>query len=265
MKSLILSFLLTGFIFFAFMGLIDSNNQKWVSKIPQSVSYLLLFAFGIAYLLAFSWGIKGIMQGQRIANFFGILLSLLGIGLFWFGFSMEKSKAKVGQFDTKLSTENIKDIDALQPILEQAHLQPSAIKMLAYWDLFHSQDSIAICMQKGRIIGINIQKLALNDVSCLSRLSELSSVTINFCGLSNIKNLRLLRAERLNLNNNLLENLTGIDAPKVKWLDIENNKLTTLNGIEGLPQAQYFNYGGNMITDFSAVHKHPFLKHLIIK
>ena len=75
-------------------------------------------------------------------------------------------------------------------------------------------------------------------------------------------NLILPKAERLNLNNNLLSNLLGIDAPKVKWLDVENNKLESLKGIENIPNAMYFNYAGNSITDFSATINHSFLNNL---
>lgn len=267
MKSLILSLILTGFVFYAFMTLIDSNNQTWVSKIPVSIGYLLIIGLGIAYLTALYWGITGIMQGQRLANLGGVLLSLLGVGLFAFGFSMEmgKGKAKSGQFDTTLTTENTKDIEALKPILEQANLKPSDIKMLTYWDLLQSQSKLAVCMQKGRVIGLSIKNVKLQDVSCISKLSELSSLTLNSCEIKAIKNLQLPHAERLNLNNNLLENLTGIEAPNVKWLDVENNKLGSFEGIENLPQTQYFNYGGNSVTDYSALQNHPFLNQLASK
>lgn len=267
MKSLLLSFILTCFITYSFMSLIDSNAQSWVSKLPNWSAFPIITLLGIAYLIALYWGVTGIMREQRVANGLGIFLSLCGIGLFWFGMMMEagKSKAKEGQFDYVLAPQNLKDIEALQPILEQGNLKPEDIKMLAYWDLFKSQDTVAICMQKGRIIGINIKNIKINDISCLEKLPQLSSLTLNNCGLSEIKNLDLPKAERLNLNNNSLENLTGINAPMVKWLDVENNQLSSLGGIEKLPQAQYFNYSGNEITDYSAAKNHPFLNHLITK
>jgi hypothetical protein len=267
MKSLLLSLLLTGFVFFSFMSLIDQNTQSWLNKIPTWTAYPVIIILAIAYLTALYWGVTGIIQEQRLANGFGILLSLLGIGLFLVGFTMElgKNKEKVGQFDHQLTPENINDINALQAILEQAKLSKNDIKLLTYWDLPQSEAKLAVCIQKGHIIGISLKNVALTDVSYLSNLPALASVTINKCKLKNIKNLRLLRADRLNLNNNLLENLTGIEAPNVKWLDVENNNLSSLIGIENLPQAQYFNFAGNTITDFSAAKKHSFLNHLAIK
>ncbi len=94
MKSLVLSLLLTGFIFYAFINFIELNNQTWVSKVSSSVEYILIIGLGIGYLVAFYWGVSGIINGQRIANFFGTLLSLFGIGLFLFGYSTETEKQK---------------------------------------------------------------------------------------------------------------------------------------------------------------------------
>lgn len=150
----------------------------------------------------------------------------------------------------------------LQPILDQCHLAKNSIKMVEYWNLFSSNDTISICMNKNKIIGLSIKNVVITDVSCISKLDNLSSLTINNCGLIKIVNLILPKAERLNLNNNLLSNLLGIDAPKVKWLDVENNKLESLKGIENIPNAMYFNYAGNSITDFSATINHSFLNNL---
>lgn len=267
MKSFILSVLLTGFLFYAFISLIDPNNQTWVSKISSSVGYLFIIGLGIGYFVAFYWGVSGIINGQRIANLLGILISLFGLGLFLFGYSMEmgKGKAKPGQFDTSLTTENTTDIVALQPLLEQANLKKSDIKLLTYWDLLQSKDKFAVCMQKERVIGLSINNVKLQDISCISELSGLSSLTLNGCEITVIENLRLPRAERLNLNNNLLKNLTGIEALNVKWLDVENNRLSSFEGIDKLPQAQYFNYKGNNVIDYSALINHPYLKPISVK
>jgi hypothetical protein len=188
----------------------------------------------------------------------------VSFGLFY-GNGKRTSQAKPGQFDTSLTTKNTKDVVALQPLLEQANLKNSDIKLLTYCDLIHSKDTFALCMQKESVIGLNIKNIKLQDVSCISKLSQLSSLTLNNCEITAIKNLRLPRAERLNLNNNLLENLTGIEAPNVKWLEVENNKLSSFKGIENLPQAQYFNYDGNIVIDFSDLINHPCLKPVSVK
>lgn len=97
MKSLVLSLLLTGFIFYAFINFIELNNQTWVSKISSSVEYILIIGLGIGYLVAFYWGVSGIINEQPIANFLGTLLSLFGIGLFLLGYSTETEKEKPHQ------------------------------------------------------------------------------------------------------------------------------------------------------------------------
>lgn len=266
MKSLILSLLLTFFIAYSFISALDPNAQSWLSKLPLWSLYPILIVLGIAYLLALYWGVTGIIQGQRLANGIGILFSFFGIGLFWFGISMEmnKGKAAKGQFDYALTAQNMMDIDALQPILDQAHLPKGDIIMLTYWDLFKSEDKIAVCMQKGQIIGLSVKNVNLSDISCIAKLGALSSLTLDNCALTKIENLLLLKAERLNLNNNQLKNLSGLNAPKVKYLDVENNQLISLEGIENLPQAQYVNFQGNPITDFSAAKNHAFLQYLSI-
>lgn len=264
MRSFILSLILTALVAYAFMSVMDSNAPSWVKNLPDWSAYPIIIVLGVAYLLALYWGVRGILQGQRLANGLGILMSLYGVGLFWFGISMEmgNGKATEGQFDYVLVPQNLMDIDALQPILDQAHLKQTDIKMLTFWDLFKSQDTIAICMQKGRIIGLSIKNVKINDVSCLSKLPELSMLTLKNCDLSQIENLYLDKLGRLNLNNNKLKNLTGINAPQVKWLDVENNQLSSLEGIEKFPQAEYSSFRGNPITDFSAAKSHQFLSYL---
>lgn len=264
MKSLLFASILTCFTAYLFMSLIDTNNQHWLLKIPSWFGFPIIITICVAYLIALFFGVKGIFQEQRFANAIGILLSVFGIILFVLIISMQigKNKARKGQFDYIITAENSTEISMLQPILDQCHLAKNSIKMVEYWNLFSSNDTISICMNKNKIIGLSIKNVVITDVSCISKLDNLSSLTINNCGLIKIENLILPKAERLNLNNNLLSNLLGIDAPKVKWLDVENNKLESLKGIENIPNAMYFNYAGNSITDFSATINHSFLNNL---
>ncbi len=267
MKSLLFASILTCLTAYLFMSLIDTNNQHWLLKIPSWLGFPIIITIGVAYLIALYLGVKGIFQELRFSNAIGILLSVFGIILFVMIISMQigKNKARKGQFDYIITAENSTEISILQPILDQCHLSKNSIKMVEYWNLFSSKDTIAVCMQKNKIIGLGIKNVVITDVSCISKLDHLSSLTINNCGLIKIENLVLPKAERLNLNNNLLSNLLGIDAPKVKWLDVENNKLMSLKGIENIPNAQYFNYAGNTIIDFSATANHNYLKILNIK
>jgi hypothetical protein len=252
MKSLIISLILSFFVGFSFMSLIDPNSQSWVSKLPTWMIYPVVIALIIGYLITLYWGFSGMWHTQRLANFGGFILSVLGLGIIGAGFYMQMGNdtAKEGQFEYSQTAENLREIALLKPILEQAKLKESDIKMLTYWHLIQSKDGIAICMQQGKIIGLNIKNISLKDVSCISKLSNLASLTLNNCDLTKIENLNLPKAERLNLNNNKLTNLTGIVAPKVKWLDLDYNQLNTWEGIANLPQAQYVSYAGNAITDF---------------
>ncbi len=257
MKSLLLSLIISTLVAFSFMSLMDPNSQNWVSKLPNWIIYPIIIAVLIGYLIGLYWGFSGMWHTERLKNFFGFLISCCGLGVIGLGFYMQmgKSMAKEGQFDYTQTTQNSTEVEMLQPILEQVHLKQSNIKMLTYWDLLTSTDTIALCMQQGNIIGLSINHVTLTDVSCISKLPKLSALKLNHCGLTKIENLNLPHAERLNLNNNLLKNLTGIIAPNVKWLDVENNQLNSWEGVKNLPQAQYVNYAGNAITDFPRARK----------
>jgi hypothetical protein len=263
MKSLLLSLFLTIFVGYIFASLIDPNTSSWFSKLPTWAIYPFAIVMCIAYLVALYWGFTGIMQGQRLANFFGIMLCLMGLGLFVYALMMSagKGQAKDGQFEYALNAQSA-DTEAIKPILSQANLQEKDIAFVDFWNLSSSQAKFSVCVQKGEIIGMSIKNATLSDVSSLSNLHALSQLSLNHCGLTKIENLNLVKAERLNLDDNSLENLTGINAPKVKWLDVKNNKLSSLEGIQNLPEARYFNYGGNEIKDFSAAKGHQFLDNL---
>ncbi|MBK9736983.1 MAG: hypothetical protein IPO92_19340 [Saprospiraceae bacterium] len=263
MKSLLLSLAVTGILGYIFATLMDQNANSWLLKLPTWVAYILMVLCIIAYILTLYLGLTKIIYGQRLANLGGIVLSVFGICLFVMIILMEKgqNKAKPGQLDFAFA-KGSEDLASIQPILTQTKLTILDIKFVSFWELLNSNDLITVCLQKGNIIGLSIKKSQLSDIACLSKLEKLSALIINDCGLSKIENLHLPKAERLNLNNNNLNDLMGIVAPKVKWLDVENNKLCNLQGIQNLPKAQYFNYQGNKIIDYSATHDHAFLNNL---
>jgi hypothetical protein len=268
MKSLLISLALMGFVFYGFMTLIDSNSRSEVSQIPGWTIYPILYSIGAGYLLALYLGVVGITQQQRLANGAGILVSLVGLGLIGAGVLMvsRQGEAAEGQFDYEWNAKNSADLALIQPILDQAHLDKSNIKLLTFWDLTQSDAPIAACVQKGHIIGFRVQNMPLTDVSCFSKLPQLAALSLIKCNLNQPPNLNLPRAERLTLNHNNLTDLSGIVAPNVKWLSVENNQLRTLSGVENLPQAQYVSFAKNpRLIDYSAAQNHPQLSALAAK
>jgi hypothetical protein len=137
MKSLVLSTILTTLVALTFMSLIDSNSQSWVTKLPSWTAIPMVVTLIIAYLIALYWGFFGMWHTQKLANFFGFLLSLAGLGIMGFGVYMQmaKSTATEGQFEYSQTAENSSEIKILQPIFEQTKLKQSDVKMLTYWEL----------------------------------------------------------------------------------------------------------------------------------
>lgn len=267
MRSLLLSVVLSGLVFYALATMLDTKNQTWLSKLPTTWGYLLSVVICLGYLLSLYWGFSRIGYEQRVANFSGILLSLCGLGCFLaaYFFAAGKNEAHADQFDREWLQEGSKDFVSLQAILRQLDRKPGDVKLLTYWNLLQSKDQIAVCSQQGEVIGLAIHDVKMYDLSVVSRLTGLRALILNNCQITNLKDLKLPQAERLNLNNNLLTDLQGIEAPKVKWLDLGNNPLRSFKGIENLPVAQYFTCEGIPQADRSALANHPFLATLNTK
>lgn len=166
MRSLLLSIVLSGLVFYALATMLDSKNQNWLAKLPPSLGTVSIIGLCLGYLVALYWGFSRIGHEQRIANFVGIVFSLGGLSFFIAGFAFAngKNEATTNQFDQTFLDKSSRDFEALQSILKQTNVNKSDVKLLTYWDLLQAKDQMAICLQNGQVIGLAINKVKMDDL-----------------------------------------------------------------------------------------------------
>ena len=112
----------------------------------------------------------------------------------------------------------------------------------------------------GRLIYLEklvMEDLILNDLSMLSGLSQLKSVTIRNCPLS-AKDLHTLsnlpNLENLTLDNCSLSNISALsEAPNLVSLDLRNNAIQDLSGLSFMEKLTNLNLSGNALTSLNAL------------
>ncbi|RFS16347.1 leucine-rich repeat domain-containing protein [Emticicia sp. C21] len=243
-KSFFISLILTIFFGYSFtIGL--TTKDSFLQKIPDWGGFTILIGGGMLYILAFWWGLRGFPQHK--------LLSLMSLGMSGFGLacyavviSMQLGKGKPykGQFDYDLSKIPAKEQAAVRSLAKQIGVPENEIHATEYWKL--REFPMAICIQKGHVIGVNVNDKAITDVSVLSALPELSGLYLKGTHLKDLSDLQSPKLNRLELQQNDFTDLTSFSGlPNVEWLFIDNNQLKTLEGIEQMPKLKEKSFSGN--------------------
>lgn len=102
----------------------------------------------------------------------------------------------------------------------------------------------------------------LDNISLLSNLKELQSITIENKKISDISSLASLKKiQVLSLDGNNIDNLNVIkNLTSLKVLRIANNKIKSLDGIENLVNLEQISFAGNSICNITPLKKLPKLK-----
>lgn len=243
-KSFFLSLLLTIFFGYSFtVGL--TTKGYFMQRIPDWGGFTILIAGGILYILAFWWGLRGFPQHK--------FLSLMSLGMSGFGLacyavviSMELSRGKpsLGQFDYDLSKIPAQEQAAIRSLAKQIGIPENEIHVTEYWKL--REFPMAICIQKGHVIGVSVTDKTITDVSVLSALPELSGLYLKGTHLKDLSDLKSPKLGRLELQQNEFTDLTSFSGvPNLEWLFIDNNHLKTLDGIEQMPKLKQKSFSEN--------------------
>ncbi len=235
MKSFVLSFLLTAFIFIYFMCLFDAKVNAYIRKLPDLFFIVTVALLFIGYIIALYWGITGIVKGERIFNFMGIGLSLIGLGLYWLAYMTNKGNGKEaeGQFEHDVTRIEAGQQATVYALLKQTNTSVSDVQFVAYWGMNKNPADFVLCVQKGNIIALQIKNKALPDVQSISQLKQLTWLVLEHCGLKSMEGLHLPQLQRLSVDHNLLTNLNGFEnSPNVAWLNFSNNPITDSSALK---------------------------------
>ncbi|MBA4850818.1 hypothetical protein [Emticicia sp. BO119] len=243
-KSFFLSLVLTLFLGYSLtVGL--TTKGSFLYKIPDWGGYILLITTGILYILAFWWGIRGFLE-HKFLSLISLGLSGFGIACYALFISMEIDRGKPSprQFEYDLSEIPAQEQAAILSFAKQTRTPESEIRLTEYWKL--QNFPLAVCIQKGHVIGVGLTDKPITDISILSSLSELNRLYLKGAHLKDLSDLQLPKLYRLELQNNEFSDLTSFSGiPNVEWLFVQNNKLRTLKGIEQMPKLKEKIFSGN--------------------
>lgn len=243
-KSFFLSIALTAALCYIFMVSIFSKDT-FLNKTPDWLSMLIIAGGGVLYLLAFWWGLRGFPQ-HKFLSFISLFLSGLGLAFYAVVISMNLSRGKPskGQFDYDLAKLPAQEQAAIRSLARQINVPEKEIHLIEYWKL--QAFPMAVCIQKGHVIGVGIVDKSISDVSVLSTLLELQGLYLRGTNLKDLSDLQLPKLHRLELQNNKFTNLSSFSGlPNVEWLFMQDNQLKTLQGIEQMPKLKEKNFSGN--------------------
>jgi len=243
-KSFFLSVALTAALCYIFMVGIFSKDT-FLNKTPDWLSMLIIAGGGMLYLLAFWWGLRGFPQ-HKLLSFVSLLLSSLGLAFYAVVISMELNRGKPskGQFDYDLAKVPAKEQAAIRSLARQINVPENEIHLTEYWKL--QSYPMAVCIQKGHVIGVGVIDKAISDISVLSTLSELQGLYLRGTNLKDLRDLQLPKLHRLELQDNKFTDLSSFSGlPNVEWLFMQDNRLKTLDGIEQMPKLKEKNFSGN--------------------
>ena len=238
MKSFALSFLLTAFIFVYFISLFDAKANAYIRKLPDLFFIVMVVVLFVGYIVALYWGITGIVKGDRVFNFMGIGLSLIGLGLYWLAYVTNKGNGKEaeGQFEHDLSKIEAVQQAAVYELLKQTNTSVSDVQFVPYWGMNKNTNDFVLCVQQGNVIALQIKNKALADVQTIAKLKQLAWLVLQNCGLKSMEGLHLPQLQRLSVNHNLLTNLAGFEnSPNVAWINFSNNLITDSSALKSHP------------------------------
>ncbi len=242
MKSFIVAVIITAVLCGLFMGIFEKSVAVYLNRVPTWLAVVLLIVFFIGYCVALYWGISGIMREQRVLNFFGIVLSVLGIGAYIVMFQMNngKGKERPGQFDHSFESIGIEQQQVLEQIVRQAGLSVEDINFAAYWNMSNNPSDLAVCVQDGNVIALQVKNHPVTDMQLVSRLQHLNWLILDNCSVTNITHLVLPELQRLNVSHNQLTSLAGLGKmPNVVWLDFSANPVTDSSALDSI-KGPYF-------------------------
>jgi len=129
-------------------------------------------------------------------------------------------------------------------LAKQIGIQENEIHATEYWKL--REFPMAICIQKGHVIGVSVTDKTITDVSVLSALPELSGLYLKGTHLKDLSDLKSPKLGRLELQQNEFTDLTSFSGvPNLEWLFIDSNHLKTLDGIEQMPKLKQKSFSEN--------------------
>ena len=238
MKSFILSAILMVIVCVSVMGIFENNRLTASFKtLPTWVGIVFIILLFLGFLLSLYWGITGVIKGQRLLNIMGIVISLVGLGIYTVGYLMEAGQGResAGQFDHSFNKIEARQQTVLYEFLKQTNTKPGDAQLVAYWKMYKNPGGFVLCVQGGNIIGLQVKNKTVTDLSVVSKLNYLNWLVLENCGLKNIELLNLPALQRLAVNNNQLVSLAGIEnSPQLSWLNFRNNPVLDSSALKQL-------------------------------
>ncbi len=236
-RSLLLSLALTGFLGYSLtVGITDP--ESFLKKIPEWLGIPLALAGAPLYLLATWWAIKG-FSDHKLTALLSLVCCVFGLGLYALGFVMTigAGKASPGQFDYDVTTLDPAEKAVVTQLAQDAGAGLTDAVFTEYWNLIKATEpessrivstkSFRICVQRGHVIGLNLDNHPVRQLALFSRLSHLTYLSLKNSGLSDLSGLTSATIDRLDVSDNQLTDLKTLrGCPNIQWLFARNNQLT---------------------------------------
>lgn len=238
MKSFLLSIVPTIIIVVFIMSVFDQKVPAIINRLPGQFFILFILLSVAVYLLAAYWGIKGISKGNFFFNIAGLFISIAGIAAFAMAYQMSAGKgaASPGQFDHAFSDIEPAQQQALTALAAQTATPLQDISMVAYWKMHKNPANFSVCIQKGNIIALQVKNKPLKDLQTLSAFGHLNWLVLDNCNITSLSTLNLPLLQRLDVGNNQLNNLDGIQhSPQIEWLNFAGNPVSDSSALKELP------------------------------
>lgn len=158
------------------------------------------------------------------------------------------------------------DRDAVQRLLTEARLPPSALTLL---DPGARPGAPGVVIEGQRVVGLGLSAGALKSTAALAPLTEL-----RWLGIPNneIEDLSGLGAQskpqlrHLNLWANRITSTAAFGAlPELRWLALGSNRIQKIEGLSGHPHLETLSLGENQLTSVEGIRDLPALKYLYLE
>ena len=250
-RSLLLSFTLTGILGYCFtVGLTDPNSL--LKKIPDWAGIALFLGCGVLYLLATWWAFKG-FSAHKLSALVSMGFCVFGLGIYALFFIMEFGpKTTPGQYDYDFTTLNVNDKAIVAQIAHDAGLSLEDAVFTEHWTMNKAAKSpdvtknFGICVQKGKVVALNLSNHPVHNLALLSKLPDLGDLYLRNCDLSDMTDLRSAKLGRIDVSDNQIIDLKTLSGcPNVQWLTAENNQLKSTDGVDQFKQLVSSDFTGN--------------------